>query len=183
MPNPEQAINDEIQIIKSEEFQQRLAREVPPTNKAASSELMATPIKQASLIEISLTSPHPEWAISAVNRAAKLYLEEHLKVHKTKGVEEFYDEQEKRLQTELTKAEGVLSEFQENEKIVDTSIEVPSGLQSLASFEKNLKETDSTIRRPRKNSQPRRPIETAAGHHLDSKSIGVNQSIRRSLIR
>src|SRR5262245_61096892 len=145
-PNPEQAINDEIQIIKSKDLQQRLAREVPPPNKAARSELKAVPIKQASLIEISLTSPDPEWAITAVNRAAELYLEEQLKVHKTKGVEEFYDEQEKRLQTELTKAEVALREFQEKEKIVDTSIEVPSDLQALASFEKNLKETDSSIR-------------------------------------
>jgi uncharacterized protein involved in exopolysaccharide biosynthesis len=146
IPNPEQAINDEIQIIKSKELQQRVAREVPPPNKAARSELKATPIKQASLIEVSLTSPHPEWAISAVNRAAELYLEEQLKVRKTKGVEEFYDEQEKRLQTELTKAEAALREFQEKERIVDTSIEVPSNLQSLASLEKNLKETDSGIR-------------------------------------
>jgi polysaccharide biosynthesis protein PslE len=69
-----------------------------------------------------------------------------LKVRKTKGVEEFYDEQEKRLQSELTTAEEVLREFQEKEKIVDTSIEVPSDLQTLASVEKNLKETDSSIR-------------------------------------
>lgn len=146
IPQAEQAINDEIQIINSKELRDRLAREVPPPSKGASSELKATPIRQSSLIELSLTSPHPEWASSAVNRATELYLEQHLKVHKTQGVEEFYDEQEKRLQTELTKAEDVLKEFQEKQKIVDTSIEVPSDLQALASFEKNLKETDSSIR-------------------------------------
>ena len=146
IPNPEQAINDEIQIIKSKELRERLAKEVPPPSKGASSELKATPVRQASVIEVSLTSPHPGWAITAVNRAAELYLEEQLKVRKTKGVEEFYDEQEKRLQNELTKAESALREFQEKEGIVDTSIEVPSDLQALASFEKNLKETDSSIR-------------------------------------
>src|SRR5262245_60900455 len=145
-PNLEQAINDEIQIIKSKELRERLAKEVPPPSKGVTSELKAAPIRQANLIEVSLKSPHPEWAISAVNRAAELYLEEQLKVRKTKGVEEFYDEQEKRLQSELTKAEVALREFQEKEKIVDTSIEVPSDLQALASFEKNLKETDSSIR-------------------------------------
>ena len=146
IPKTEQAINDEIEIIKSKELRKRLAKEVPPPSKSANAELKAAPIKQASLIEVSLTSPDPEWAITAVNRAAELYLEEQLKVRKTKGVEEFYDEQEKRLQNELTKAEGALREFQEKEKIVDTSIEVPSDLQALASFEKNLKETDSSIR-------------------------------------
>src|SRR5262245_42736010 len=116
IPNPEQAIfNDEVQIIKSKELRERLAKEVPPPTKGARSELKATPVKQASLIEVSLESPHPEWAISAVNRAAELYLEENLKVRKIKGVEEFYDEQEKRLQTELAKTEDVLREFQEKE--------------------------------------------------------------------
>src|SRR5262245_35954753 len=175
IPNPEQAINDEIQIIKSKELRERLAKEVPPPSKGASSELKATPVRQASLIEVSLTSPHPEWASSAVNRAAELYLEEHLKVHKTKGVEEFYDEQEKRLQTELTKAEEGLREFQEKEKIVDTSIEVPSNLQALASLEKNLKETDSSIRETEEkiaslDGQLKQQQSTLS----TSKSIGIN---------
>ena len=175
IPQAEQAINDEIQIINSKELRDRLAREVPPPSKGASSELKATPIRQSSLIELSLTSPHPEWASSAVNRATELYLEQHLKVHKTQGVEEFYDEQEKRLQTELTKAEDVLKEFQEKEKIVDTSIEVPSDLQALASFEKNLKETDFSIRETEEkiaslDGQLKQQQTTISS----SKSIGIN---------
>ena len=175
IPQAEQVINDEIQIINSKELRDRLAREVPPPSKGASSELKATPIRQSSLIELSLTSPHPEWASSAVNRATELYLEQHLKVHKTQGVEEFYDEQEKRLQTELTKAEDVLKEFQEKEKIVDTSIEVPSDLQALASFEENLKETDSSIRETEEkiaslDGQLKQQQTTISS----SKSIGIN---------
>jgi len=174
IPNPE-ALNDEIQIIKSKELRERLAKEVPPPGKSASSELKATPVRQASLIEVSLTSPHPEWAISAVNRAADLYLEEHLKVRKTKGVEEFYDEQEKRLQAELTKTEEVLREFQEKEKIVDASIEVPSNLQALASSQKNLKETDSSIRETEEkigslDGQLKQQQSTISSN----KSIGIN---------
>ncbi len=142
-----QVINDEIQIITSKELRQRLAKDVPfPGNGGTNRGLQAAPVKQSNLIEISLTSSNPKWASSAVNRAAELYLEQHLKVHKTQGIEEFYDEQDKRLQTDLTKAEGALREFQEKEKIVDTSIEVPADLQALASFEKSLKETDSNIR-------------------------------------
>jgi len=30
--------------------------------------------------------------VQAVNRAAELYTEQHVKVHKTQGIEEFYDE-------------------------------------------------------------------------------------------
>jgi uncharacterized protein involved in exopolysaccharide biosynthesis len=39
IPQAEQAINDEIQIINSKELRERLAREVPPPSKGASSEL------------------------------------------------------------------------------------------------------------------------------------------------
>jgi uncharacterized protein involved in exopolysaccharide biosynthesis len=145
-PTPD-IMNTEIQIIKSKELRQRLAKEVPfPSNGGTSKGLDALPVRQTNVIELNITSSNPEWASKAVNRAAELYLEQHLKVHKTQGIEEFYDEQDKRLQTDLTKAEGALREFQEREKIVDTSIEVPSDLQALASFEKSLKETDSNIR-------------------------------------
>ena len=108
---------------------------------------MASPVRNSNLIDISLVSPYPqEWAAKAVNRAAELYLEEHLKVHKTPGVEAFYDEQEKKLSTELTKAEDALKEFQEKEKIIDAPLEVNAELGALAAFERTLKETDSSIR-------------------------------------
>jgi uncharacterized protein involved in exopolysaccharide biosynthesis len=81
-----------------------------------------------------------------VNRAAELYLEQQLKVRKAQGIESFYDEQEKRLRTELLKAEEELKAFQDKEKIIDATQEVAAGLSALQSFEKNLKETDSSIR-------------------------------------
>ena len=75
----------------------------------------------------------------AVRRAA-------FKVHKTQGIEEFYAEQEKKLRSELVTAETALKEFQAKEKIIDAPQEVSADLGALASFEKSLKETDSSIR-------------------------------------
>ena len=55
-------------------------------------------MRATNLIQISVTSPYkPEWTVSVVNRAAELYLEQQIKVRKTQGIEEFYDEQEKKL--------------------------------------------------------------------------------------
>jgi len=159
-------INTEIQIIKSPELAERLAKDVPFPRKATgqtprvlteaeikrdadrlSGLLQARPVRASNLIEISLAGPYDqEWTAQAVNRAAELYLEQHLKVHKTPGVEQFYDEQEKKLRTELTKAEDVLKEFQEKEKIIDAPLEVNADLGALAAFDKTLKETDSSIR-------------------------------------
>ena len=156
-------INTEIQIIKSPELAERLAAEIPfpddPNGKNRSEAqirrdargirglITATPMRGANLIQISVTTPHkPEWAASVVNRAAELYLEQQIKVRKTQGIGEFYDEQEKKLRAELLKAEEALKAFQEKEKIIDAPQEVKPDLEALASFERNLKETDSSIR-------------------------------------
>src|SRR5262249_13541794 len=144
-----QMLNSEIQIITSRELLERLYKELPFPDKGfftAQGVPDATPLKGSSLIEISLTSSNPEWTVKAVNRAAELYEEQHLKVHKTHGIEEFYAEQEKKLRTELLDAEAALKDFQEKEKIVDATQEVNADLGALAAFQKNLKETDSSIR-------------------------------------
>src|SRR5205807_8479382 len=106
----------------------------------------AIPIKGSSLIEISVISSNPKWTVQAVNRAAELYEEQHLKVHKTQGIEEFYDEQEKKLRSELLNAEAALKDFQEKEKIIDAPQQVNADLGALALFERSLKETESSIR-------------------------------------
>jgi polysaccharide biosynthesis transport protein len=159
-------INTEIQIIKSPGLGERLAKDVPfpdgsdgKTQRTLTEQeikrdgrrmrslLTATPVRASNLIEISVAGPYKqEWTAQVANRAAELYLEEHLKAHKTPGIQAFYDEQEKNLRADLTKAEDALKEFQEKEKIVDAPLEVNADLQALAAFDRNLKETDSSIR-------------------------------------
>src|SRR5215813_11403777 len=161
-PSPD-VINTELQIIKSRELAQRLAADIPfpddPNGKNRSEAeirrdagrirglITATPIRATNLIQISVTSPkEPAWIVSVVNRAAELYLEQQIKVRKTKGVEAFYDEQEKKLSGELLKSEEALKAFQQKEKIVDAPQEINADLTALAAFERSLKETDSLIR-------------------------------------
>jgi uncharacterized protein involved in exopolysaccharide biosynthesis len=142
-------LNSEIQIIKSRELRERLNKELPFPDKgffAARGGLDATSIKGSNIIEISLTSSNPKWTVQAVNRAAELYEEEHVKVHKTQGIERFYDEQEKKLRSELVTAEGALKDFQEKEKIIDAPLQINADLGALAAFERSSRETDSSIR-------------------------------------
>jgi uncharacterized protein involved in exopolysaccharide biosynthesis len=161
-PTPEM-ISTEIQIIQSPELAERLAAEIPfpddPNGKSRSGAqirgdgqrlrglIKATPVRGANLIQISVTSPkEPAWIVSVVNRAAELYLEQQIKVRKTQGIGQFYDEQENKLRAELLKSEETLKAFQEKEKIIDAPLEVNADLSALASFERNLKETDTSIR-------------------------------------
>jgi uncharacterized protein involved in exopolysaccharide biosynthesis len=164
-PTPE-ILNTEVQIIKSPELAERLAKDVPFPDRGDGKTppvlsetqikqdgrrmrgyLIPTPLKNSNLIEISVSSAYPqEWTAGVANRAAELYLEEHLKVHKTPGVGEFYTEQEKKLRLELASAEDALKEFQQRENIIDAGLEVNADLGALAAFDRNLKETDSLIR-------------------------------------
>jgi uncharacterized protein involved in exopolysaccharide biosynthesis len=141
-------LNSEIQIIKSRELFGQLLKELPFPDKGFFSYagIDASPIRASSLIEINVESTNPMWAVQAVNKAAELYQEQHVKVHKTQGVEEFYDKQEKKLHGELIAAEEALKAFQVKEKIIDAPQEVMADLGALASFERALKETDSSIR-------------------------------------
>jgi uncharacterized protein involved in exopolysaccharide biosynthesis len=101
-------------------------------------------MRLSNFIEISLQGTSPEWLVRAVNRAAELYVEHHLKVHKTPGIEQFYEEQDKKLEVELTAAERALKEYQEREK--DAGQELTSNLGRLAAFETTLRNTESAIR-------------------------------------
>ena len=165
LPSPEM-LNTEVQIIKSPQVAERVVKDVPfpyrvngktPPNlseraivqdgRLMKAMLVATPAKNSNVIEISLTSDYAQdWTAQAVNRAAELYLEEHVKVHRTQGVEQFYDEQEKKLLDQLTKAEDALKDFQQKENIIDAPQEVNADLGALASFQKTLNETNSLIR-------------------------------------
>jgi polysaccharide biosynthesis protein PslE len=141
-------LNSEIQIIKSRELFGQLLNEVPFPDEGffTYAGVDATPIRASSLIEISVDSTNPTWAVQAVNKAAELYQEHHVRVHKTQGVEEFYDKQEKKLRSQLIAAEETLKAFQAKEKIIDAPQEVTADLTALAASERSLKETDSSIR-------------------------------------
>lgn len=149
-PTPE-VLNSEIQVIKSRGLAEQLAKEVPFPDKGSLSTgspfgITATPVRFTSIIEMSLVSTNPEWAMRAINRAAELYQTEHVKVHKTQGVEKFYDEQEKKLVDQLNQAAEALKRFQQEENIVDAPREVEANLSGLASFQRALNETNSSIR-------------------------------------
>lgn len=149
-PSPE-VLNSEIQVIKSREVAEQLSKELPfPDNdwlsKGSPYALDAAPVRNTNIIDISLISTNPEWAARAVNRAAELYQSEHVRVHKTLGVEKFYDDQEKKLVDQLTQTADALKRFQQEENIIDAPREVSENLSALAAFQKTLNETNSAIR-------------------------------------
>ena len=145
------------------------------------------PLKSSSIIEIKMTSTNPEWAARVVNRAAELYQEQSLKVRRTQGIEQFYDEQDRRLRTDLIKAEQELKDFQQREGIVDASKEVDSSLAGLATAENSLKQTDSLLRETEKKiSVLDEQLKTQQPTISTSKSVAVDPAysgVRTRLIQ
>jgi uncharacterized protein involved in exopolysaccharide biosynthesis len=155
VPASMEALMTEIQLIKSREVLVQLAKELPFPDSGllasgSPSRVKAIPVVGTSIIQMSLASTNPAWAAKAVNRAAELYQEQSLKVRRTQGIEKFYDEQDRRLRTDLLKAEQDLKDFQQREGIVDATREVDASLTALAVVEKSLKDTDSAIRETEK---------------------------------
>jgi len=149
-PSPD-VLNSEIQVIKSRGLAEQLSKELPFPDKdwlatGSPYALDAVPIRNTNIITINLVSTNPEWAARAVNRAAELYQSEHVKIHKTAGVEKFYDEQEKKLVDELTRTADALKRFQQEENIIDAPKEVEANLSAWAAFQRALNETNSSIR-------------------------------------
>ncbi|MGH7793865.1 MAG: GumC family protein [Candidatus Binatia bacterium] len=150
-----EALNTEIQLIRSREVLGKLGKELPFPDagffaSGSPYAIEAAPVKATSIIQISLTSTNPAWTANVVNRAAELYQEQSLNVRRTRGIEKFYDEQDRRLRAELLKAEQDLKDFQQREGIVDAPKEVDASLTALAIVEKSLKDTESGIRETEK---------------------------------
>ena len=145
------------------------------------------PVRSSSIIEIKLTSTNPDWAARAVNRAAELYQDQSLKVRRTQGIEQFYDEQDRRLRTDLLKAEQDLKDFQQREGTVDAAREVDFSLSGLAVAEKSLKETESQIRETeRRISVLEEQLKTQQPTISSGKSVSVDanySSVRSRLIQ
>jgi uncharacterized protein involved in exopolysaccharide biosynthesis len=183
-PSPD-VLNSEIQIIRSREVLDQLAKELPFPTKAGATQAplrnKGVPVRATSIIQISLASTNPEWAAKVVNRAAELYQEQQIKVRKTQGIEKFYDEQERRLTADLLKAEQELKAFQQSEGIVDAAKEVDQSLTGLAGAEQSLKNTESLIRETERRIAARDPVKGQQPTVSASKSITtdpVYQSIR-----
>ncbi|HXG51602.1 MAG TPA: hypothetical protein VNN77_09390 [candidate division Zixibacteria bacterium] len=155
VPASADVLMTEIQLIRSREVLGQLAKELPFPDSGffaygSPFGVEAVPVRGTSIIQISLTGTNPEWTAKAVNRVAELYQEQSLKVRRTQGIEKFYDEQDRRLKEDLIKAEQDLKEFQQREGIVDAAREVDASLTALAVVEKNLKDTESTIKETEK---------------------------------
>jgi uncharacterized protein involved in exopolysaccharide biosynthesis len=75
-----------------------------------SRELDVQRVRKSNVISITHESGSPQLARATVARLTDLFLQEYVRLHRTRGAHEFFDEQTQRLRTELAEAQQELSD-------------------------------------------------------------------------
>jgi len=169
----ENQINSEIELLTSEDLLKQVAAECglyggggasissklglkeAPRSQAAQIEaasqtlakdLVITPVKKASLIEIKYTSRSPEKAVAVLRKVQDLYLEKHLKLHRPPGTYEFFKTQADQSESQLQDAEKQLSGFQQSMNVVSLTQQKDQTVQKMTEAKSKLLETQTFLR-------------------------------------
>jgi len=122
------------------------AAQVEEATRKLAKDLVITPVKKANLIEIKYTSGSPEQAASVLKKLQDLYLDKHLKLHRTPGTYEFFKGQAERHEDELQTAEKELSGFQQSMNVVSLTQQKDQTVQKLTESKSKLLETETFLR-------------------------------------
>jgi uncharacterized protein involved in exopolysaccharide biosynthesis len=122
------------------------AAQVEEATRKLAKDLVITPVKKANLIEIKYTSGSPEQAASVLKKLQDLYLDKHLKLHRTPGTYEFFKGQAERHEDELQAAEKDLSGFQQSMNVVSLTQQKDQTVQKLTESKSKLLETETFLR-------------------------------------
>ena len=122
------------------------AAQVEEATRKLAKDLAITPVKKANLIEIKYTSGSPELAANVLKKLQDLYLDKHLKLHRTPGTYEFFKGQAERHEDQLQSAEKELSGFQQSMNVVSLTQQKDQTVQKLTEAKSKLLETETFLR-------------------------------------
>jgi uncharacterized protein involved in exopolysaccharide biosynthesis len=158
----ESLVNTEVHIVTSRDLLSAVARSLamngsegtqPGLQKVAfgdqltslQSALSVTPIKASNVIQIDYRHSDPSYAARVVNRLVDEYLAYHAEVHGNKELPRFYDEQRRKLEQELRRAEQTLIEFSSKEGVVSPTDEIAATVRMVAETSSVLREINASI--------------------------------------
>ena len=168
----ENQINSEIELLTSEDLLKQIVTEcglyhagqsisaklglkeatrspavqVEEATRKLAKDLVITPVKKANLIEIKYTSGSAEQAANVLRKLQDLYLDKHLKLHRTPGTYEFFKGQAERHEDQLQSAEKELSGFQQSMNVVSLTQQKDQTVQKLTEAKSKLLETETFLR-------------------------------------
>jgi uncharacterized protein involved in exopolysaccharide biosynthesis len=150
----EAAIATEIQLLSSRELfrtavikcnlaEDQSAASVEKAIKDLRKELKISPVLKANMIKATYSSSNPQEAAAVLKTMADGYLSEHLRVHSTSGVYEFFNKQTLLYEQRLKDAQNRLADFQGQKNIVLLGQQKDLNLRKMVDLEASLKETQA----------------------------------------
>ncbi len=154
-------VNSEIELIQSHDLFEAVVKKTglakqylsenqnqspAAVEKAArqlEKDINISPVKKASIIDISYSSRSAQQSVSVLRALAELYLERHLQVHRVPGTDEFFKSQAAEYGQRLTQAELALAGFEAKNNIVSLPVQKELGLKQVVDSETDLQATDT----------------------------------------
>lgn len=158
----ESQIVSEIELLKSRDLLEEVVKQtnlaMPETPGAEitpkdvektvyrlEKDLQITPVKKASIIEVSYSSTSPQTAAAVLHKLAELFLDKHLKLHRPPGTSEFFETQADQHEQELRQAENRFSDFQQRKNVIAIGQQKELTVGKLAEANAKLKDLDGAI--------------------------------------
>jgi polysaccharide biosynthesis protein PslE len=134
----EEDVNAEVELLKSAELMKEVARRtsaiagghqraegdrdsvaaMEATVQKMLRRLSVTPLRKTSIIQVTYTSDNAALASSVLQTLGELYLQAHLRVHKSPGTYEFFKTQAAQHEQQLSAAQSRLDEFRQRNNVV-----------------------------------------------------------------
>src|SRR5215469_10110449 len=108
-------------------------------------DLKVEPIKLTNLISVKYSSRDPQLAARVLNTLASLYLEKHLAMHRAPGEFAFFHEQAEQYRKALADEEAKLTNFNNEQGVVNPTLEKEISVRKLADVEAESKTTQANI--------------------------------------
>jgi uncharacterized protein involved in exopolysaccharide biosynthesis len=143
-------VQSEIELLKSADVMERLAREARVSPEHLERGLVAGPVvvgrSFTNLIAVRYSSPDPAEIVRVLDKLPELYLAKYLSVNRRPGAVEYFRSQTEAYEGQLRQAQDDVAEFEKQQPGLGEESFEPRARQKLADIEKQKWETEAAVR-------------------------------------
>jgi uncharacterized protein involved in exopolysaccharide biosynthesis len=107
--------------------------------------LRVSPVRKANTIQVSYSSLNPTQSLTLLQSLSELYLQDHLRLHRTTGAHEFFRTQAAAYQHQLNDAQSRLSEFRRTHNVSALAEQKDLTLRRLMETQQTVNEVSAAI--------------------------------------
>jgi uncharacterized protein involved in exopolysaccharide biosynthesis len=138
--------------------------------------LTITPARRANVIQVAFSAPSAAEAVSVLRTLGELYLEAHLRVHRTPGTYDFFRSQAEQYQNQMRDAEARLTEFQATRHVVLLGQQKELAVRNAADMRKAVEENRALLAETdHRIADLRRQLAGASARVVTQQRVSSNQ--------